>query len=355
MSIHPYFTAVIALLITIFAIVTLSPIARKINLVDEPGVRKTHSGSIPLIGGIALAMGLCTSLLILQISLSGFRALLAGFFLLVVVGILDDFNEVSARARIITQIFAALLITCWGGIQLTQLGHLFGSSTNFTLAAWAIPFTVLAIVALINASNMLDGLNGLAGGTSFATLACLLWIAHYSHAYEASQFLLIFCSALFGFLCFNLPFLHQKKSLVFLGDAGSTSIGLIMAWFGIQLTQAPFTFLKPAYLPWLFILPIFDLISVTVRRSLIKRISPLSADREHIHHLLESLSLRTEWVSFILIFIALSGGLISIFMAQYHFSESGSLGLFVTLLLAYFLAANYYWKYVHRALLKNIH
>lgn len=355
MSIHPYFAALIALLLTIFAIVTLSPIARKINLVDEPGARKTHRGSIPLIGGIALAIGLFASLLILNISLSSFRALLAGFFLLVMIGILDDFKEVSARTRIIAQIFVALLITCWGGVQLTQLGHLFGTSTNFTLAAWAIPFTALAIIALINASNMLDGLNGLAGGTSFATFACLLWIAHYSHAHEASQFLLIFCSALFGFLCFNLPFLHRKKSLVFLGDAGSTGIGLIMAWFGIQLSQAPFTFLKPAYLPWLFILPIFDLISVTVRRSLIKRISPLSADREHIHHLLESLLHRTEWVSFILIAVATSGGLISIFMAQYHFSEMWSLGLFVALLLSYILTANYYWQHIHRASLKNIH
>lgn len=347
MSIHPYFTALIAFCITVLAIFSLSRIARKINLVDEPSARKTHQGAIPLIGGLALAIGISGSILILNISLSTFRALLAGFLLLVIVGIFDDFKEASARTRILAQIFVALLITCWGGVQFTQLGHLFGTATNFTLAGWAIPFTALAIVALINANNMLDGLNGLAGGTSFITLACLCWIAHCSQAIEAHQLLLISCSSLLAFLFFNFPVAHYQKRLVFLGDAGSTSLGLLLAWFGIQLSQAPYHFLKPAYLPWLFILPICDLVSVTLRRSFIKRISPLSADREHIHHLLESLPLPANIVSFILIFIAFVGGLISIFMAQYQFSEMWSLDLFIIVLFLYILTANYYWHRKH--------
>jgi UDP-GlcNAc:undecaprenyl-phosphate GlcNAc-1-phosphate transferase len=322
----------------------LSPVAHKIQLIDIPSTRKTHRGNIPLIGGIAIAIGLCISLLLLNISLSSFRSLLAGFFLLVIIGVLDDFKEVSARTRIFAQIIVGILITCWGGIQFTQLGHLLGTATNFSLGAWAIPLTVLAVVALINANNMLDGLNGLAGGSSFMTLSCLLSIAECSHAVEASQFLLLLCSCVLGFLCFNLPVFHYQKRLVFLGDAGSTGLGLMLAWFGIQLTQAPFAFLKPAYLPWLFILPICDLISVTLRRSLIKHVSPLSPDREHIHHLLESLSLPATLASFVLIFIALGGGLISIFMAQYHFSEIGSLGLFIILLLLYIGAAHYHWQ-----------
>jgi UDP-GlcNAc:undecaprenyl-phosphate GlcNAc-1-phosphate transferase len=343
MIFHPYFTALIAFAITILVIVGASPIAHKINLVDQPSTRKHHQGSIPLVGGIAIGIGFCISILILNISLSPYRSLLAGFLLLIVTGIMDDFNEVSPRTRIVAQAIACLLITCWGGILLTHLGHLFGTETNFNIATWAIPFTVIAIMALINANNMLDGLNGLAGGTSFVTLSCLLWIANHSHASAASQLLLVLCSCLFGFLCFNLPVFRYSKRLVFLGDAGSTSLGLMIAWFGIQLSQPPFDFLKSAYLPWLFIVPIFDLISVTLRRTLIKRSSAFVGDREHIHHLFQSIGLRNSFITVTLIMIAFIGGLIAIFMAQYRFSEGLSFGLFIILFLIYFLIANSYW------------
>src|SRR3990167_9561492 len=162
MIIHPYFTALIAFAITTLVIIATSPIAHKIGLLDQPNNRKHHQGNVPLTGGIAISIGFCISILILNISLSPFRSLLAGFLLLIITGIMDDFNELSARTRIISQALVGLLLTCWGGLLLTQLGHLFGPMTNFNLGTWAIPFTILAIMALINANNMLDGLNGLA-------------------------------------------------------------------------------------------------------------------------------------------------------------------------------------------------
>jgi UDP-GlcNAc:undecaprenyl-phosphate GlcNAc-1-phosphate transferase len=349
MIINPYFAALIGFTITVLVIIAASPIARKIGLLDQPNNRKHHQGNVPLTGGIAISVGFCISILILNISLSPFRSLLAGFLLLTLTGVMDDFNELSARTRIISQTLAGLLVTCWGGLLLTQLGHLFGPITNFNLGAWAVPFTIVAIMALINANNMLDGLNGLAGGTSFVTLGCLICIANRSQVPATAELLFTLCACLLGFLCFNFPIFRYRKRLVFLGDAGSTGLGLMMAWFGIQLSQPPFNFLKPAYLPWLFIVPIFDLISVTLRRLIIKRHSVFVADREHTHHLLQKIGLRNSFITLTLITIALAGGLIAIFMAQYHFSEGLSFALFINLFLMYFLSSNFYWHKLRKS------
>ncbi len=338
-----YFTSLIAFFVTALLLHALRPIALKIGLVDHPNIRKHHRGMVPLIGGIGIAAGFCIGILALDISLSTYRSLLAAYLWLVIIGVMDDFNELTPKFRIIAQVIVALLITCWGNAVLTHLGHLMNSTIDIDLKLWAIPFTLLAVIALINANNMLDGMNGLAGGSSFVTLVCLAWIAIRSHATNDIQMLFVILSCTFAFLCFNFPILRYRKRLVFLGDAGSTGLGLMMGWFGIKLAQFPFTFLKPAYLLWLFILPIFDLTSATFRRLLIKRTSPLCADREHIHHLLAQLGLRNSFVTLTLTLFALAGGLAAIFMAEYQFPESTATGIFCILFLMYFISANIFW------------
>src|SRR3989338_6732805 len=150
MGINLYFTAFIAFCVTILMIVGLTPIAHKIDLVDHPNSRKHHRGTVPLIGGIAIGLGFCIGILALDISLSAFRALLAAYLLLTIIGIMDDFNELSPRLRIVAQLLVGLLVTCWGNILLGRLGHIFNSEL-IHLGYWAIPFTILAIIAMINA------------------------------------------------------------------------------------------------------------------------------------------------------------------------------------------------------------
>jgi len=336
---HLSLISIVVFFLTLLFVHLLKPIAFKIDLVDHPNqVRKHHQGSIPLIGGIAIGLGFCIGILMLNVSLSAFRALLAAYVLLMVVGILDDFNEVSPLLRIGSQLLVGLLMACWGGVVLHQLGGSLG-----TLGLAAVPFTIVATMALINANNMLDGINGLAGGSSLITLACLYWVGMRSNANFDSQLLWVLISAIAAFLCFNFPILRYRQRLVFLGDAGSTSLGLVIAWFAVKFSQTPYTFLKPAYLAWLLILPIFDLISVTLRRVFIKRVSPLHGDREHIHYLLHSLGLRPSWVTVCLMLFALAGGLITIFMAEYHFSENAAYLLFIAFFLLYFFGTSLYW------------
>ena len=339
------FIACLAFCITLIVLSGMRPIAIKVDLVDHPNTRKHHRGAIPLIGGLGIGIGFCIGMLALNISLSPYRALLAGYVLLIVIGLMDDFNELSPRLRIAAQLLVSILAVCWGNIVLVNLGHFYSSAALLSIGYWAIPLTIILIMALINANNMLDGLNGLAGGSSFVTLLCLYYIAIHSHASNDTQFILILLSCVLGFLCFNFPILRYRKRLVFLGDAGSTSLGLMLAWFGIKLAQAPYAFLKPAYLGWLFILPTFDLASVSLRRLLIKRSSPFAADREHIHHLLQSLGMRNSIATLFLLLLALAGGLAAIVMAQYQISEPLAIGAFMILFFIYFAGSSLYWYY----------
>ncbi len=338
------FTGFIAFVVTTIIIIGMRPIACKVDLVDHPNDRKHHRGQIPLIGGIAIAIGFCIGILSLNISLSNYRALLAGYLLLIIVGMMDDFNELTPRLRIIAQLIVGMMAVCWGNVVLSHLGHLYSNDAVVYLGYWSIPITIILMIALINANNMLDGLNGLAGGSSFITLSCLLAAAYISHATNDAELLLILLACLLSFLFFNFPMFRYRERLIFLGDAGSTSLGLMLAWFSIKLSQPPYHFLKPAYLAWLFILPIFDLSSVSLRRVMIKRVSPLTADREHIHHFLLNFGLRKSYVTALLTLLSLIGGLLALFMAKYRFSEPYAYGLFILVFFIYFASTTWYWR-----------
>lgn len=335
-------TAVIACIVTMLFLKSMAPVARKIGLVDLPGGRKQHQGQVPLIGGLAISIGLTIGLLLLDISLSGFRAYLAGVVLLVVIGVLDDFNELSPRLRLIVQLCVALFLSCWAGLQLNQFGAFLGFE-HFSLGLWALPLTVLVVIAMINAVNMIDGINGVAASTSLWSFLCLLIIYTHLGALESHAVLLVLCATLLAFLAFNYPAFRYQRRLVFLGDAGSTLLGFSLAWFGIKLNVISHGAVSPVLLLWIFMVPIVDLVSVTLRRVFIKRVSPFAADREHIHHLLKGLGLRDSHVSLSIMFLGLVGNGLALCFYYYPISNNVIFLLFVVVFLFYFSFAQRFW------------
>lgn len=278
------FSALTAFLVTIFGIFLIKPLALRLNLVDVPGGRKHHHGEIPLVGGIAMFLGLMFALLTLSISLSDYRSFIAAYALLVFVGVLDDFHELSPKARLVAQIIAALLMTCWGGIALHNLGDLLGNG-NIVLHNWAIPFTLFTVVGMINAVNMTDGIDGLAGTLSLIELIAL-WILAYHAQLLPDVFLLsLLVSCVLGFLVFNWRLPGRSHALVFMGDAGSMPLGFVLVWFLVSLTQGQHPAANPVTMLWIMTIPIFDMTSVMVQRVISHR-SPFAPDRKHLHHLL---------------------------------------------------------------------
>lgn len=281
MMLNDLLSPLIAFAMTIAGIVLLKPLAIRLGLVDKPGGRKLHHGNIPLIGGIALFFGLGFSLLTLNISLSNYRCFIAGCVLLVLSGVLDDFHELTPRARLLVQFIVAVLMVTWGNQVLFSLGDLF-SLGNISLNYLGYPITVIAVLAVVNAVNMTDGADGLAGTIGWIEIAFLAWIAHRAGQVMDVQILYLILAALFAFLCFNFPLFQKAK--IFMGDSGSMMLGFILVWFSVGLSQVsgaahPVTFL------WILAVPLWDISSVVIRR-LLKGYSPFKADRGHLHHYL---------------------------------------------------------------------
>lgn len=263
-----------------------APLAQRFDLVDCPGGRKHHEGNIPLTGGIGLFLGLIAGLLYLQPDLPGILPLISAVCLLFVVGLLDDLIDLPAGWKLLAQITAACIVMFWGGLQIRGLGNLFHNGL-FNLGPFSMPFTLLAIVGYVNALNMADGIDGLAGTLALTTTCALIYLS-YTNGLEAEfGTLCLFATCLIVFLVFNARHPLREKAGLFLGDSGTLILGFIVAWFVIHI----FT-IRPAISDtqsitalWIVAFPILDLLIVMLRRVLRGR-SPFSADREHLHHVL---------------------------------------------------------------------
>ena len=229
-------------------------------------------------------LGLGFGLLTLDLPLSQLRAFIGGAMILVTIGLLDDLHELSPSIRFAAQIFAAALMATWGGVILNDFGLLVSDSFVVTLSWLALPVTVFATVGVINALNMVDGVNGLAGSVSLVAVASMIIIAVESGDALATHWLGIVSVVLLAFLFFNWRF--RKPALSFMGDSGSMLIGFVLAWNLINLSQGEQRAMAPVTALWLFAIPLIDNLTMMVRR-MRKGKSPFAADCEHFHHLLQ--------------------------------------------------------------------
>jgi UDP-GlcNAc:undecaprenyl-phosphate GlcNAc-1-phosphate transferase len=275
-------TVLVAFACTILCIVLLKPISGRLGLLDHPDQRKNHEGAIPLIGGIAIWFAFTISLLFIGITLKLVALVVAGG-LLTLVGAVDDARNLTPRWRLALHIFAALIICVFGGIVVYSLGDLFIPGMEVKLGIIAIPFTVFAVVAMINAANMSDGLDGLCGLQMLIPLAGLAVLSGFSGDREHFLPLVAICGCLLGFLFFNLRTSWRSRATIFLGDAGSNFLGMLLAWFLIDMSQGNNALLQPVAVLWFAILLIYDTVEVVARR-LLRGKSPFQADREHLHH-----------------------------------------------------------------------
>jgi UDP-GlcNAc:undecaprenyl-phosphate GlcNAc-1-phosphate transferase len=272
--------ALLAFVVTILFMFALRPVATAVGLVDVPGGRKRHGAPIPLIGGIAMSVGLG-----IGASLTShpdfWDPLILGIFLLVAVGTVDDRFELPASVRLIAQSCAALLLVFGAEIVVLDLGAPF--FFELPLGAFAVPFTLLFFVTIINAFNVIDGMDGLAGGLSFLSLIALAIIGVETDVFVLA---ILLASVVAGFLLFNFPLGRINKPVrSFMGDAGSTFLGLSIAAIGIWLTQSEAAPLSPTIGLWLVAVPVFDLFSAVIRR-VMEGHSPFAPDHEHLHHVL---------------------------------------------------------------------
>jgi UDP-GlcNAc:undecaprenyl-phosphate GlcNAc-1-phosphate transferase len=321
---------------TIVFIQVLYPIALKIGLTDQPCHRKQHKEPTPLIGGLAIYLAILLTLSISLINFPNQAAFFAAATLLVFVGLIDDYKNLSVKIRLIAQIAATLIMTEMADIKINDLGDLFASG-NVNLGIYATAFTVFAVVGGINAFNMIDGIDGLAGSLtliSIMSIAIVSWLFQY---WALLDFCIVMIASIIAFLIFNLRIFGRANAKIFLGDTGSTLFGFTVCWLAIYASQDENRIITPATVLWIIAVPLFDSVCIMLRR-ISKGRSPFTPDREHLHHIL---SLAGYSVNQILIILIVTSLILSITgIAASHFLKVPQGVLFMSFLL---LFACHYW------------
>jgi UDP-GlcNAc:undecaprenyl-phosphate GlcNAc-1-phosphate transferase len=325
-----------AFLATILAIVVLKPLSNKVGLLDIPGGRKDHAQATPLVGGIAIYIGLLAGILMLpQGTWMAYGSFLAGGFLIMAVGVLDDMHDISARIRLLAQLVALAIMVFWGEVQLNHLGPLFGKGP-LGLGWLGIPLTLFGAATVINSINMMDGIDGLAGSISVLMLTSLFGIAYVSGLPLEAYILGIVIVALLAFLCFNFPFWAGRKAVVFMGDAGSTLIGFIIAWFTIYLSQQPQSIATPAIMLWIVAVPIMDLAVVFLKRLRQGR-SPFKPGNEHLYCVLLSKGLSRVQATWVIIGLTVLTQCVAWGMIRNQWPDSAVLSTFLISFFVYLM------------------
>jgi UDP-GlcNAc:undecaprenyl-phosphate GlcNAc-1-phosphate transferase len=289
LSLSFYISAALAFFTTTALILSFRPIAKSLGLVDVPNERKVHEGEIPLVGGISIFVAVVAAHVISQWFFPGTGAIeyYTSFYvagaLLVLVGVIDDFREVSPTVRLLAETVAVMIMIVGADVVVRDLGTMGFGGGSLALGVLAIPFTIFAVVGLINAVNMSDGLDGLAGTLSLMPILGFIVATVFLGDGRELVILWCFAASIIAFLLFNVTVPGKRRALIFLGDSGSMFLGMALAWFAIRLSQGEGAALTPAAALWFLTLPIFDTVCTATRRVIRKR-PPFSPDKEHLHH-----------------------------------------------------------------------
>ncbi len=268
-----------SLALTLFILPRLLHIASRIGLMDFPdNHRKVHAIAIPRVGGLGIVTALLISS-ILFIPFSNLRGFYVGVMILVLIGFFDDFKELTPRWKFIAQVSASIFMIAFSETFLSTFGNILGlGSVNHGI--FTIPVTLFCTVGVINAINMIDGLDGLAGGISLISFISFAILAFINNQYELMLLSIILIGSTFGFLRYN-----WYPAKLFMGDAGSLTLGFSLAFLSIAIAQKDNTLVPPVVPLLILTVPIVDTVTIMIKR-IINGNSPFRADKFHFHHIL---------------------------------------------------------------------
>ncbi|EJF32155.1 MULTISPECIES: UDP-N-acetylglucosamine--undecaprenyl-phosphate N-acetylglucosaminephosphotransferase [Enterobacteriaceae] len=258
-------------------------VARRVGLVDKPNFRKRHQGTVPLVGGISVFAGVCFTFLIGNYYIPHLWLYLLCAGTLVLVGALDDRYDISVKIRAAVQAIIAIVMMVIGNLYLGSLGYILGP-WELVLGPFGYFLTLFAVWAAINAFNMVDGIDGLLGGLSSVSFAAMGIILLLDGQHSLAMWCFAMIVAILPYIILNLGLLGRRYK-VFMGDAGSTLLGFTIIWILLETTQGKTHPISPVTALWIIAIPLMDMIAIMYRR-LRKGMSPFSADRQHIHHLI---------------------------------------------------------------------
>lgn len=277
----------------------------KHSLYDSLGSRKIHTGNIPRLGGIAIAVSFFLGFILYSFFYhqgveTSYIFLLASGLIIFVVGVVDDLIELSAKKKLFAQLVATIILVV-GGFKFNRI-FIFDLEQNAFLLVFSYLVTFVWIVGVINAYNLIDGLDGLCGSITFVTFITYGFIYYRTVPHVAAVFFIL-AAAILGFLVFNWP-----PAKVFMGDNGSTFLGFSVVAFALYTEQdvntsmTVYEFTKILVLLNLTAIPVTDTLAAVWRRTRDHR-PIMSPDKSHIHHKLLNIGFSKTGVLYLLLSI----------------------------------------------------
>lgn len=301
----------LALVGAFIASILLTPLVKKlayrVGAVDRPNYRKVHAKIMPRLGGLAIFLAFLIGVLIYRPENEAIIPIIIASFVIILTGVLDDMLEISAKAKFLGQTIAAAIVIFFGDIQISAINLPFDGVLDFGYLS--IPLTLIWIVGITNAINLIDGLDGLAAGvstTALLTLAAMAFIMNDS--FVVMMALILACSAI-GFLFYNF---HPAK--IFMGDTGALFLGFIISVLAL-LGFKNVTFVSLVIPIIMLGVPISDTFFAIVRRLLNKQ-PPFQPDKSHLHHRLLKIGFTHRQTVLIIYGIAAMFGLAAIIFSM---------------------------------------
>ncbi|RMD91368.1 MAG: undecaprenyl/decaprenyl-phosphate alpha-N-acetylglucosaminyl 1-phosphate transferase [Calditrichaeota bacterium] len=318
-------SGIIALLLTPL----VKKIAQRLAILDYPNQRKIHLQPTPLLGGLAIYFSLILTIYFTTNINKEIIGLISASTLIVLLGLLDDFKNVSAKLRLLIQLFAALIIVL-SGVRLNIID-------NHTLSSFLEPLlTVLWIVGITNAFNFFDGMDGLSVGLGIICSLFFAIIAYQNSQTTVTMIAVALMGACLGFFPFN--FKMKKNASIFLGDSGSTLIGFVLATLAVMGEWAENNPVKALSIPLLILgVLIFDMLYISIARIKTGKVNNFSqwldyVGKDHLHHRLIAMDLSPKQCVLLIYTLTTTLGLAAVILKNGQTIDA-VLGIFQMLLI----------------------
>lgn len=307
---HTYLIGLVSFVVGLIFMPVVLRIAQQKHFVVRPNKRMSHIGEIPNIGGLDICLSFMLTYMLFEFNhLQQSQFLLIGLFTIMVVGFIDDILVLSPLSKLLCEMFAGISLIGFADIRITHLHGIVGITDLPEVASYCISFFIL--VAIINAINLIDGVDGLASGLGM--IYCLFFAVYFDLAGEKDWSILAICmiGSLAVFFTYNV--FGGAKRKIFMGDSGSLLLGYIISSFVFRfceinahqpIPEAYQFSAAPIAAICVLTIPIFDTIRVSLTRIKHKK-SPFLPDKNHIHHLLLKTGINHIQTTCILLFFSL--------------------------------------------------
>jgi UDP-GlcNAc:undecaprenyl-phosphate GlcNAc-1-phosphate transferase len=302
-----FLTLIVCFVLSVLITPLIKKLAILIGATDRPNQRKVHQTVMPRLGGLAIFISFMVGMVLLRPEFQSSISILLGCLIIVITGICDDLFELPAKVKLLGQLAAALTVVFLGDLQVVFINLPFGGQIQFGFLS--IPLTILWIVGITNAINLIDGLDGLAAGVSSIALITISGMAMIQgNLYVVAVGLVVLASTL-GFLFYNF---HPAS--IFMGDTGALFLGFMISVLSL-LGFKNVTFISFVIPVMILGVPISDTFFAILRRIIHKK--PLSApDRSHLHHCMLRMGYTHRQTVLLIYAMAAFFGLVAVIYSQ---------------------------------------